>query len=76
MLDDLTPLQEAVLQVAADRHPEALDARAFAAALDASEGSLNVTLRSLQRRGLLAPRRARWALQAHALDEDGVVAGR
>ena len=64
MIDDLTRRQEAVLRLAARRHPEPFDARAAAQEIGASEGSVNVTLRSLQRRGLLRAERARWTIHS------------
>jgi DNA-binding MarR family transcriptional regulator len=66
--DQLTARQQAVLNVIAARHPRPVTSAQLATELQLAAGTLNVTLRSLQRRQLIvavpttARRRGGWTL--------------
>lgn len=66
--DQLTARQQAALDVIAARHPRPLTSAQLATELQLPPGALNVTLRSLQRRQLIAAvpatarRRGGWTL--------------
>jgi DNA-binding IscR family transcriptional regulator len=65
----LTTRQEAAFRSIAARHPRPVTSAQLASELQLAEGSLNVTLRSLRRRGLIASapatprRRGGWTLE-------------
>jgi Mn-dependent DtxR family transcriptional regulator len=66
----LTARQEAALRSIAASHPRPVTSAQLASELQIAEGSLNVTLRSLHRRGLIAAtapatarRRGGWTLE-------------
>jgi hypothetical protein len=53
--DRLSQRQQAVLDAIRARHPRPTTAALLAATLGITEGALNITLRSLHRRRLIAP---------------------
>jgi DNA-binding MarR family transcriptional regulator len=53
--DGLSQRQQAVLDAIRASHPRPVVAAQLAARLAIAEGALNITLRSLHRRGLIAP---------------------
>jgi DNA-binding IclR family transcriptional regulator len=53
-VNHLTARQQAVLEVIAARHPRPVTSTQLATELQLAPGTLNVTLRSLQRRQLIA----------------------